>query len=42
MTLTAESHEVADYILALATPLDVMDVYSTLSAYLARHEVINA
>lgn len=42
MTVTAQSHEVLNDILALATPVDMVDILGPLAAVLARHNVINA
>ena len=42
VTITAERHEVADNILALATALDVMNIHGLFAAHFTRYEVIYA
>ena len=42
MTITAERHEVADNILALATASDVMNIHGLFAAHFTRYEVIYA
>ena len=40
--IPAECHEIADDVFILAPPVNVMDVNSSLSAYLAGDHVIDA
>jgi hypothetical protein len=42
VVIPAECHQVTDHILALATPVDVVDVLGTLAAVLTRDEVLYA